>query len=116
MKKIISIVLALCLILALVSCGKSGSSSLETNSGDSAESFVKPEQCLPLLLNNIIKETAIFVRRLPFPFAVRERIRTPDTLVRSQVLYPAELHAHTALRLDYYYIQITSCQALCTLR
>ena len=23
---------------------------------------------------------------------VRERIRTPDTLVRSQVLYPAELH------------------------
>ena len=26
--------------------------------------------------------------------SVRERIRTPDTLVRSQVLYPAELHAH----------------------
>ena len=26
---------------------------------------------------------------------VRERIRTPDTLVRSQVLYPAELHTHT---------------------
>ena len=25
---------------------------------------------------------------------VRERIRTLDTLVRSQVLYPAELHAH----------------------
>ena len=25
---------------------------------------------------------------------VREKIRTPDTLVRSQVLYPAELHAH----------------------
>ena len=25
---------------------------------------------------------------------VRERIRTPDTLVRSQVLYPAELHVH----------------------
>ena len=25
---------------------------------------------------------------------VRERIRTPDTLVRSQVLYPAELHTH----------------------
>ena len=24
--------------------------------------------------------------------SVRERIRTPDTLVRSQVLYPAELH------------------------
>ena len=27
-----------------------------------------------------------------FLFGVRERIRTPDTLVRSQVLYPAELH------------------------
>ena len=26
---------------------------------------------------------------------VREKIRTPDTLVRSQVLYPAELHVHT---------------------
>ena len=25
-------------------------------------------------------------------FRVREKIRTPDTLVRSQVLYPAELH------------------------
>ena len=23
-----------------------------------------------------------------------EKIRTPDTLVRSQVLYPAELHSH----------------------
>ena len=27
---------------------------------------------------------------------VREKIRTPDTLVRSQVLYPAELHAHNS--------------------
>ena len=29
-----------------------------------------------------------------FIIDVRERIRTPDTLVRSQVLYPAELHTH----------------------
>ena len=28
---------------------------------------------------------------------VRERIRTPDTLVRSQVLYPAELRTHILL-------------------
>ncbi len=28
---------------------------------------------------------------------VREKIRTPDTLVRSQVLYPAELHAHISI-------------------
>ena len=27
-------------------------------------------------------------------FYVREKIRTPDTLVRSQVLYPAELRTH----------------------
>ena len=30
-------------------------------------------------------------------FYVRERIRTPDTLVRSQVLYPAELRTHIRL-------------------
>ena len=29
-------------------------------------------------------------------FHVRERIRTPDLLVRSQTLYPAELRAHIA--------------------
>ena len=29
-------------------------------------------------------------------FSVREKIRTPDTLVRSQVLYPAELHVHNS--------------------
>ena len=37
-----------------------------------------------------------FVLLLIF-FYVRERIRTPDTLVRSQVLYPAELHTHIKL-------------------
>ena len=35
-----------------------------------------------------------------FSYYVRERIRTPDTLVRSQVLYPAELRTH--INLDYY--------------
>ena len=37
------------------------------------------------------------IGHLPYLFFlidVRERIRTPDTLVRSQVLYPAELHTH----------------------
>ena len=33
-------------------------------------------------------------------FYVRERIRTPDTLVRSQVLYPAELRTHIQLALS----------------
>ena len=31
---------------------------------------------------------------------VREKIRTPDTLVRSQVLYPAELHTHNNVRIE----------------
>ena len=31
---------------------------------------------------------------LPGFFNVREKIRTPDLLVRSQTLYPAELRAH----------------------
>ncbi len=31
---------------------------------------------------------------------MRERIRTPDTLVRSQVLYPAELHTHILFSFD----------------
>ena len=39
-----------------------------------------------------------------FDFTVRERIRTPDTLVRSQVLYPAELHAHIASQQTVFYI------------
>ena len=30
-------------------------------------------------------------------YSVHERIRAPDTLVRSQVLYPAELHTHIAM-------------------
>ena len=34
-------------------------------------------------------------RKITFEvFNVSEKIRTPDTLVRSQVLYPAELHSH----------------------
>ena len=33
---------------------------------------------------------------------VREKIRTPDTLVRSQVLYPAELHTHIFYLLIHY--------------
>ena len=37
---------------------------------------------------------------LPFPY-VREKIRTPDTLVRSQVLYPAELRTHIKLSASY---------------
>ena len=33
-------------------------------------------------------------------FNVRERIRTPDTLVRSQVLYPAELRTRMIVAKD----------------
>ena len=34
---------------------------------------------------------------------VREKIRTPDLLIRSQTLYPAELRAHIKLYNKYYY-------------
>ena len=34
------------------------------------------------------------VRRLPYSFGAPEGTRTPDLLVRSQTLYPAELLAH----------------------
>ena len=49
MKKIISFALVLCFALALVSCGISNSSSLEADTKDSAESFVKPEQYASVL-------------------------------------------------------------------
>lgn len=61
MKKIISIALALCFVLALVSCGKSGTSSLETSSGDSAESFVKPEQYASVLLVTINPQFRLYL-------------------------------------------------------
>ena len=35
-------------------------------------------------------------------FNVREKIRTPDLLVRSQTLYPAELHAPIHYSVTYY--------------
>ncbi len=40
--------------------------------------------------------------RGPFFVSVHEKIRTPDTLVRSQVLYPAELHAHVLQQSIFY--------------
>ena len=42
--------------------------------------------------------------RLQGIFYVREKIRTPDTLVRSQVLYPAELHTHNKCSLGTFII------------
>ena len=45
-------------------------------------------------LSNENKKTS---KHFCFEVNVREKIRTPDTLVRSQVLYPAELHVHTTL-------------------
>ena len=46
---------------------------------------------------------------------VRERIRTPDTLVRSQVLYPAELRTHILFEWlqtisHTYFITFVKCQ------
>lgn len=61
MKKIISIALVLCFVLALVSCGKSGTSSFETNSGDSAESFAKPDQYASVLLITINPQFRLYL-------------------------------------------------------
>ena len=43
---------------------------------------------------------------------VPEGIRTPDLLVRSQSLYPAELQAHCSHNNIYYITFILICQAL----
>ncbi len=61
MKKILSIALAFCFVLALVSCGKSGTSSLETSSGDSALGFVKPEQYASVLLITINPQFRLYL-------------------------------------------------------
>ena len=42
---------------------------------------------------------------------MRERIRTPDTLVRSQVLYPAELRTHIPFS-NIYYITLVKCSQM----
>lgn len=45
---------------------------------------------------------------------VREKIRTPDTLVRSQVLYPAELHTHIMFASNFLYVTLvfSFCQEI----
>ena len=43
---------------------------------------------------------------------VLEGIRTPDPLVRSQILYPTELQAHLFKCIDYNNISLPEMQAL----
>ncbi len=52
---------------------------------------------LPIQLDSKTKKT---IRWMVFLFGVPEGIRTPDLLIRSQTLYPAELQAHLAVLLD----------------
>lgn len=61
MKKLISVALALFLALALVSCGKSGTSSLETGSANSDKGFVKPEQYASVLLITINPQFRLYL-------------------------------------------------------
>ena len=61
MKKLISIALALCFVLALVSCGKKDTSSLEIGSGESTEAFVKPEQYASVLLITINPQFKLYL-------------------------------------------------------
>lgn len=53
MKRIISVVMGIFLVLALVSCGINGDPSLEGNTTGSDGSFVKPEQYASVLLVTI---------------------------------------------------------------
>lgn len=59
MKKLISIVLALCFALVLASCGKSDTS--KTNSGKQAGSFVKPEHYASVLLVTINPQFRLYL-------------------------------------------------------
>lgn len=57
-EKLLSLALALCFVLTLVSCGKKGTSP---NTGDSAESFVKPEQYASVLLITINPQFRLYL-------------------------------------------------------
>lgn len=93
MKKIISIALVLCFVLALVSCGKSGTSSFETNSGDSAESFAKPDQYASVLLITINPQFRLYLNENGNVLAIEstnkdaESIR--DSIAFKRVLKPS---------------------------
>ena len=62
--------------------------------------FIEKSKSFPQIENNenndykIKKPLELSFQRTLY---VREKIRTPDTLVRSQVLYPAELRTHIKL-------------------
>lgn len=61
MKRIISVVLGIFLVLALVSCGKKGDSSLDGNTTGSDGSFVKPEQYASVLLVTINPQFRLYL-------------------------------------------------------
>ena len=44
--------------------------------------------------------------------SVREKIRTPDLLIRSQTLYPAELRAHISMQHWYFITYSPLCQQI----
>ncbi len=53
----------------------------------------------------MVQQSAFFVHGRAAQYGVPGGIRTPDLLVRSQALYPAELQAHrpsSIRRMDYY--------------
>lgn len=61
MKRIISVVMGIFLVLALVSCGKNGDPSLEGNTTGSDGSFVKPEQYASVLLVTINPQFRLYL-------------------------------------------------------
>ena len=61
MKRVISVVMGIFLVLALVSCGKNGDPSLEGNTTGSDGSFVKPEQYASVLLVTINPQFRLYL-------------------------------------------------------
>lgn len=61
MKKLLSLALILCLVLALAACGKGDATSQESDAGSAAEVFVKPAQYASVLLVTINPQFRLYL-------------------------------------------------------
>lgn len=61
MKKILSVVLALCFVFVLASCGKSDTPPIEPSSQNHAEDFVKPQEYASVLLVTINPQFKLYL-------------------------------------------------------
>lgn len=89
MKRVLSIALALCLVLALVACGKSDTPPTETTSGDSAEGFVKPDQYASVLLVTINPQFRLYLDEEGKVLAV-EAVNKDAEAIKSSISFENE--------------------------